>query len=103
MEVRKNKNVGTITVETLYRGQSKDKKSTSLEHGQLIVKADNSGLVGTSEYQPSEWPCSTYNGNQLRTGPKGGCYYINSNGNKTYVDRDFCRCDWAELKSDIDL
>ncbi|GGH20388.1 hypothetical protein FAZ19_09910 [Sphingobacterium alkalisoli] len=25
------------------------------------------------------------------TGPRGGCYYINSNGNKTYVDRSFCR------------
>jgi len=24
------------------------------------------------------------------TGPRGGCYYINSNGNKTYVDRSFC-------------
>lgn len=24
------------------------------------------------------------------TGPKGGCYYINKNGNKTYVDRSFC-------------
>lgn len=23
-------------------------------------------------------------------GPKGGCYYINSNGNKTYVDRSLC-------------
>ena len=23
-------------------------------------------------------------------GPRGGCYYINSNGNKTYVDRGFC-------------
>src|SRR5690606_34073296 len=23
-------------------------------------------------------------------GPRGGCYYINSNGNKTYVDRSFC-------------
>lgn len=22
------------------------------------------------------------------TGPRGGCYYINSNGNKTYVDRE---------------
>ncbi|WP_394334388.1 hypothetical protein [Spirosoma rigui] len=25
-------------------------------------------------------------------GPQGGCYYINSNGNKTYVDRDNCSC-----------
>jgi hypothetical protein len=24
------------------------------------------------------------------TGPKGGCYYINKNGNKTYVDHSFC-------------
>ncbi|WP_439554773.1 hypothetical protein [Dyadobacter sp.] len=25
------------------------------------------------------------------TGPRGGCYYINGNGNKTYVDRSLCR------------
>jgi len=24
-------------------------------------------------------------------GPKNGCYYINSNGNKQYVDRSFCK------------
>lgn len=24
-------------------------------------------------------------------GPRGGCYYINSNGNKTYVDHSYCR------------
>ncbi|MFJ1291201.1 hypothetical protein ACEPPZ_03785 [Paracoccus yeei] len=24
-------------------------------------------------------------------GPRGGCYYINGNGNKTYVDRGKCR------------
>lgn len=32
----------------------------------------------------------TYNGRPLLVGPRGGCYYINSNGNKTYVDRFFC-------------
>lgn len=37
-------------------------------------------------------PCGTYNGKSLREGPKGGCYYINSNGNKTYVDRSYCNC-----------
>ncbi|MFD2920413.1 SH3 domain-containing protein [Terrimonas rubra] len=25
------------------------------------------------------------------TGPRGGCYFINSNGNKQYVDRSYCR------------
>lgn len=24
-------------------------------------------------------------------GPRGGCYYINRNGNRTYVDRSRCR------------
>jgi hypothetical protein len=31
------------------------------------------------------------NGNtKYITGPRGGCYYINSNGKKTYVDRSLC-------------
>ncbi len=28
----------------------------------------------------------------LYTGPEGGCYYYNSNGNKSYVDRSECNC-----------
>lgn len=32
---------------------------------------------------------SSSSGNYIR-GPRGGCYYINSNGNKTYVDRSMC-------------
>lgn len=37
--------------------------------------------------------CGFYtNGEQLYKGPEGGCYYINSNGNKTYVERDECNC-----------
>lgn len=40
----------------------------------------------------TEWECGTHNGNTLFTGPRDGCYYYNSNGNKTYVDREECRC-----------
>jgi hypothetical protein len=29
-------------------------------------------------------------GRELHVGPRGGCYYINANGNKTYVDRSAC-------------
>jgi hypothetical protein len=36
--------------------------------------------------------CGTYNGHNLYKGPNGGCYYINSKGNKTYVDRKHCNC-----------
>lgn len=38
-----------------------------------------------------EEPCY-YNGNELFEGSEGGCYYINSNDNKTYVDRSYCNC-----------
>ena len=33
-----------------------------------------------------------YNGKSLYRGSQGGCYYINSNDNKTYVDRSECDC-----------
>jgi nitrous oxide reductase accessory protein NosL len=28
---------------------------------------------------------ATYNGKTVYEGPKGGCYYYNKNGNKTYI------------------
>ena len=37
-------------------------------------------------------PCGTYNGKTLYKGPKNGCYYMNSNGNKEYVAHSFCNC-----------
>lgn len=36
--------------------------------------------------------CGSYNGQVLHLGEQGGCYYINSNGNKTYVERSNCQC-----------
>lgn len=36
--------------------------------------------------------CGTYNGKTLYKGSSGGCYYINSNKNKTYVDKKNCKC-----------
>jgi colicin import membrane protein len=30
----------------------------------------------------------TYNGKKVFTGPRGGRYYINKNGNKTYISDD---------------
>lgn len=40
----------------------------------------------------TEIKCGIYNGHQLYKGPDGGCYYYNSNSNKTYVDRSNCNC-----------
>lgn len=39
-----------------------------------------------------EEPCGFHNGKQLYLGPKGGCYYYNSNNNKEYVARSECKC-----------
>ena len=36
--------------------------------------------------------CGYYNNKPLLKGPKGGCYYINKNGNKTYVEKYLCKC-----------
>ncbi|WP_315815117.1 hypothetical protein [Paraflavitalea speifideaquila] len=36
--------------------------------------------------------CGTYNGKTLYKGAGGGCYYFNSNGNKTYVDLSKYHC-----------
>lgn len=41
---------------------------------------------------PSPQPCGTRNGKTLYKGADGGCYYLNSSGNKTYVDRSECNC-----------
>lgn len=40
----------------------------------------------SSTYTPSTYSTPSYSsGNTIYTGPRGGQYYINSNGNKTYV------------------
>lgn len=41
----------------------------------------------------SDTSCGTYkNGQKLYKGAEGGCYYFNSSGNKTYVERSACTC-----------
>lgn len=46
----------------------------------------------TSDYRPSEASTSssttTSTSREIHTGPRGGKYYINSNGNKTYIKRN---------------
>jgi len=55
----------------------------------LLASCSTYEDVGNSNYQTN---CGTYNGHPLYSGPKGGCYYINNNSNKTYVDRAYCNC-----------
>lgn len=48
--------------------------------------SNNLKKTGDSSYKPKRYQNTR---NYIR-GPRGGCYYINSNGNKTYVDRSLC-------------
>ncbi len=66
-------------------------RSTVAEVGTMIIGNEDVPVIKTTLTQkitssPSRsGPSRTY----IR-GPRGGCYYINSNGNKTYVDRSLC-------------
>lgn len=62
----------------------------------------STGIKPTPVYTPSYSSPATYSATHSSpsprstyrhyiTGPRGGCYYINGNGNKTYVDRSMCR------------
>ena len=62
-------------------------------HGNTI-KVDNESSLQTVPLKQStkSKPTSTRS-SESRTylrGSRGGCYYLNSNGNKTYVERSFC-------------
>lgn len=60
--------------------------------GVLCFTSCDSSESENEEETRTEWRCGTHNGKLLWTGPKGGCYYKNSKGNKTYVDRSECNC-----------
>jgi hypothetical protein len=88
----KQKVNGDITVITNFKGKSFSTKSTTVPFGRITIKSQKQ--TATAEvFEPEEWPCGIHAGNRLITGKKGGCYYINKNGNKTYVDRSECHCD----------
>ena len=50
--------------------------------GLLVVGCDSSTSSSSCFYM----------GKELHSNPQGGCYYINFNYNKSYVDSSFCNC-----------
>ncbi|MBE7688426.1 hypothetical protein G1K66_08385 [Tenacibaculum finnmarkense] len=65
---------------------------TTSSSGVKVYKCDDYFYTYTNNAKVTvtDWECGTHNGKTLHTGPKGGCYYINSSGNKSYVDRSEC-------------
>jgi hypothetical protein len=66
-------NTNTITITIIFTSAN------------IVQTRSQVGLISTSTGTPTGGCSGTYNGHQLYTGPRGGCYYINSNGNKTYI------------------
>lgn len=54
-----------------------------------LYKAEEAKEMRAAAAEERQQPRSS--GRVYHTGPRGGCYYINSNGNKTYVDKSMCR------------
>lgn len=51
----------------------------------LASPTTGSGSGGSSGGTTTGGCPATHNGHTVYTGPRGGCYYINSKGNKTYI------------------
>jgi len=48
------------------------------------------GKKTSTSTKPKSIKSKTSSGRDYKLGPRGRCYYINSNGNKVYVDRKLC-------------
>ena len=62
--------------------KAKAKKKTPAEIKEDVKETPASRAA---EKKVADKVTGTYNGKKVYTGPKGGKYYINSNGNKTYI------------------
>jgi len=76
-------------------GNTLDTKSKSKTKTNYLTKniKYNSETNYSNSFNNSTSRKKPYRSRKTRTyhrGPRGGCYYINSNGNKTYVARSMC-------------
>ena len=75
---------GTV-VEAHFKTQS---NNTNWDN--FSTKGNVNPYTGQSGLRARDYSSGAYNygkGHTIQTGPKGGQYYINSNGNKTYVPK----------------
>jgi len=88
--------LATIISVLIFNSCSSEDDSVNNSNIESIGTLGTGTILGTESTTgnntETEWECGTHNGNTLYTGPEGGCYYYNSNGNKTYVEREECDC-----------
>ncbi|MCL7987634.1 hypothetical protein M8998_06755 [Sphingobacterium sp. lm-10] len=83
---------------------AQNKYATTNDGRRVILKPDGTWIYAKYEASAPPNPTSIKKGSsdnkkssstaeptrRYIRGPRGGCYYINRNGNKTYVDRSMC-------------
>ncbi|ATA90848.1 hypothetical protein CGC56_00840 [Capnocytophaga canimorsus] len=65
-------------------------QTNKTNHDNFSTKGNTNYYTGSSGYRAKDYSSGAYNygsGQTIRTGSRGGQYYINSNGNKTYVPK----------------
>lgn len=95
-------NYGTNSSSRYQNGYSKDNGTYVESHYKTNVNTTNwdnystkentNPYTGTDGSRARDYSTDAYNygkGNNINTGPKGGQYYYNSNGNKTYVPKRY--------------
>jgi hypothetical protein len=72
------------------------RESSARDSSSEVIKATPTPSIVTMENSSrgksvgNAKPTRNARRSNLIRGPRGGCYYINSHGNKTYVDRNLC-------------
>lgn len=64
--------------------------SNGTNHDNYSTSGNTNAYTGTSGTRARDYSSDAYNygsGKNIQTGPRGGQYYINSNGKKTYVPK----------------
>jgi hypothetical protein len=65
-------------------------KTNSTNHDNFSTSGNTNSYTNESGSRPKDYSVESYNYSSdkvIQTGSKGGQYYINSNGNKTYVPK----------------
>ena len=74
---------------TYVQGHYRSSRNTT-NHDNYSTSGNSNPYTGTSGSRAADYSTRSYNygsGHTIHTGSRGGQYYINSNGNKTYVPK----------------
>lgn len=97
----RNNNYGTVNSQSTYvngytrsngtyvSGYNRTQRNNT-NHDNYSTSGNSNIYTGTTGYRARDYSSQSYNygsGHSISTGPRGGQYYVNSNGRKVYVPK----------------